>query len=146
MKRRQFVRLLGSAVVGLAVIPRMVMAWPKAFLETTTEGTMAQLFPGMEPTSSDLITLKAPAIAENGAVVPVSVSTDLPDVTNITVMINENPNPLAASFDLTPASVPNVSTRLKMGKTTMVTALVAAGGKLYSVEKEVKVTIGGCGG
>ena len=105
-----------------------------------------QLFPGIESTSSDLVKLKAPAIAENGAVVPITVSTDLPDVTNISVLVNENPNPLAASFDLTPVSVPNVSTRLKMGKTTMVTALVMAGGKLYSVEKEVKVTIGGCGG
>lgn len=146
MKRRHFVRLLGGALVGLAVLPKLVMAWPKAFSATTKKGVVEQLFPGMEPSSSDLVKLKAPAIAENGAVVPITVSTDLPDVTNISVLVNENPNPLAASFDLTPTSVPTVATRLKMGKTTMVTALVAAGGKLYSVEKEVKVTIGGCGG
>jgi sulfur-oxidizing protein SoxY len=146
MKRRHFVSLLSTALVAMAVLPKLAMAWPKAFSETTTKGVIAQLFPGLKTASSDLVTLKAPAIAENGAVVPVSVSTELADVTNISILVNENPNPLAASFDMTPASIPEVSTRLKMGKTTMVTVLVAAGGKLYSVEQEVKVTIGGCGG
>jgi sulfur-oxidizing protein SoxY len=146
MKRRHFVSLLSGALVALAALPKLAMAWPKAFSATTSEGAMAQLFPGLKAVSSDLVTLKAPSIAENGAVVPITVSTDLADVTNISILVNENPNPLAASFDLTPASIPEVSTRLKMGKTTMVTALVAAGGKLYSVEQEVKVTIGGCGG
>ena len=146
MKRRHFVSLLSGALVAMAALPRLVMAWPKAFAETTSEGAMAKLFPGLKAVSSELVTLKAPSIAENGAVVPITVSTELADVTNISILVNENPNPLAASFDMTPASIPEVSTRLKMGKTTMVTALVAAGGKLYSVEQEVKVTIGGCGG
>lgn len=146
MKRRHFVSLLSGALVAMAALPRLVLAWPKAFSETTSKGAMAQLFPGLQAVSSDLVTLKAPAIAENGAVVPITVSTELVDVTNISILVNENPNPLAASFDMTAASIPEVSTRLKMGKTTMVMALVAAGGKLYSVEQEVKVTIGGCGG
>lgn len=146
MNRRHFVRLLSSVLVGAAVLPKLVMAWPKAFLATTNKDALSQMFPGIDPISSDLVKLKAPAIAENGAVVPITVSTDLADVTNISVLVKENPNPLAASFDLTPASIPNVSTRLKMGKTTIVTAVVMAGGKLYSTEKEVKVTIGGCGG
>lgn len=147
MKRRHFVRLLSSVLVGAAVLPKLVMAaWPKAFMATSNKGALSQLYPGVEPTSSDAVKLKAPAIAENGAVVPITVSTDLPDVTNISILVEKNPNPLAASFDLTPASVANVATRLKMGKTTMVTAVVMAGGKLYSTEKEVKVTIGGCGG
>jgi len=90
--------------------------------------------------------MKIPDIAENGAVVPVTVSTDLADVESISVVVDNNPTPLAASFDLNPKMVPVVSVRIKMGQSSNVRAIVKAGGNLYSTSKEVKVTIGGCGG
>ena len=99
-----------------------------------------------EAAPSDKIPLKAPDIAENGAVVPIGVSADIDDVESISILVANNPSPLAASFDISPDAMADVSTRIKMGKTSDVIAVVKAGGKAYSVSKEVKVTIGGCGG
>ena len=95
---------------------------------------------------SDKVKLDAPEIAENGAVVPISVSSSLGDVTSISILVSENPNALAASYKIAAGTVPSVANRLKMAKTTNVIAIVEAGGKLYSTTKEVKVTVGGCGG
>ena len=101
---------------------------------------------GKTAETSDKVKLDAPEIAENGAVVPIAVTTTLADVTSISFFVNENPNSLAASYVIPAGTVPAVSNRLKMAKTTSVTAIVEAGGKLYSATKEVKVTVGGCGG
>jgi sulfur-oxidizing protein SoxY len=102
---------------------------------------------GTDATSpTGAIKIKAPDIAENGAVVPVSVSADMGDVESITIVTEKNQNPLTASFALSAAAIPDISTRIKMGKTSNVMAIVKSGGKLYSTGKEVKVTIGGCGG
>jgi sulfur-oxidizing protein SoxY len=90
--------------------------------------------------------MDAPEIAENGAVVPISVTTTLTDVTSIAFLVTENPNALAASYKIPVGTVPSVANRLKMAKTTNVIVIVEAGGKLYSATKEVKVTVGGCGG
>ncbi len=95
---------------------------------------------------SDKVKLDAPEIAENGAVVPISVTTTLADVTSISFLVSENPNALAAAYRIPPGTLPSVSNRLKMAKTTNVIAIVEAGGKLYSATREVKVTFGGCGG
>jgi sulfur-oxidizing protein SoxY len=95
---------------------------------------------------SDKIKIKAPDIAENGAVVPVSVTTSIDGVSSISLFADKNATPLAADFILGPGTEGYVSTRIKMGKTANVIAVVKAGGKLYSSSKEVKVTIGGCGG
>src|ERR1700710_730686 len=95
---------------------------------------------------SDKVKLDAPEIAENGAVVPISVSTTLADVTSISILVAENPNALAASYKIPAGTMPSVANRLKMAKTSNVIAIVEAGGKLYSATKEVKVTVGGCGG
>ncbi|MGH6679292.1 MAG: thiosulfate oxidation carrier protein SoxY [Bradyrhizobium sp.] len=95
---------------------------------------------------SDKISLDAPEIAENGAVVPISATTTLANVASISFMVNENPNALAAYYQIPEGTLPQVANRLKMAKTTKVTAIVEADGKLYSATKEVKVTIGGCGG
>ena len=78
--------------------------------------------------------------------VPISVSSTLPDVTSISILVAENPNALAASYMIPAGTLPSVANRLKMAKTTNVIAVVEAGGKLYSTSKEVKVTVGGCGG
>jgi sulfur-oxidizing protein SoxY len=95
---------------------------------------------------SDKVKLDAPEIAENGAVVPISVTTTLDSVTSISFLVSDNPNALAASYQIPPGTLPNVANRLKMAKTSTVTAIVESGGKLYSATKEVKVTVGGCGG
>lgn len=118
----------------------------EAFSATKLEEAIGLRFPGLSAADSDKIQLTAPSIAENGAVVPVSVKTSLPNVTNISLFVAENPRPLTASFSLGPANIPDVSIRVRMGKTTNLIAVVESDGKLYKAQQEVKVTIGGCGG
>lgn len=141
--------LLGSVLaIGASIaLPRILFAArpDKAFAATEAENVIAELF-GETPVASDRVSMRIPDIAENGAVVPVTISTDLEDVESISVVVVNNPTPLAASFELGPRSVPKISLRIKMGQSSVVQGVVKAGGKLYSVEKEVKVTIGGCGG
>jgi sulfur-oxidizing protein SoxY len=105
-----------------------------------------RLLYGRNPEPSDQIKLDAPEIAENGAVVPISVSTSLAGVTSIAFVVPENPNVLAAYYRIPSGTLPNIANRLKMAKTSNVIVIVEAGGKLYSAAKEVKVTVGGCGG
>jgi sulfur-oxidizing protein SoxY len=141
--------ILKAAVMGaaLAAVPKVLLAWPKeAFTSDSSDKAMQELFGSTATTASDAITLTAPDIAENGAVVPVTVATSLDGAESIGIIVTENPSPLAASFDLTPDAVAEVSTRIKMGKTSDVVAVVKANGQLYSTSKNVKVTIGGCGG
>lgn len=92
------------------------------------------------------ITITSPDIAENGAVVPVSVNTSIPNTTEIYIFVEKNPNPLAAVFMIPAETESMVQTRLKMGQSTNVLVVVKAGGKLFSATKETKVTLGGCGG
>ena len=98
------------------------------------------------PAESKDIAIKAPDIAENGAVVPVEVTSKIAGTTAIAILAEKNPNPLVASFKLENGAEPYISTRIKMGQTAMIRAVVTAGGKTYTTAKEVKVTIGGCGG
>jgi sulfur-oxidizing protein SoxY len=120
--------------------------WPKdAFTQKTQADAIKTLY-GKDAEASDKVKLDAPEIAENGAVVPISVSSTLPDVTSIAIFVSENPFPLAASYKIPAGTAASVSNRLKMAKTSNVTALVESGGKVYSASKEVKVTVGGCGG
>lgn len=121
--------------------------WPKdAFGQKTEADAIKTLFAGKTPEVSDKVNLDAPEIAENGAVVPISVSTTLPDVTSIAIMVSENPFPLAANYPIPSGTTPMVANRLKMAKTSKVIALVTSGDKVFSASKEVKVTVGGCGG
>jgi sulfur-oxidizing protein SoxY len=92
------------------------------------------------------VKMNAPEIAENGAVVPISVSTTLADVTSIAFLVSENPVALVATYRIPAGTAPSVANRIKMARTSNVTVVVEAGGKLYSATKEVKVTVGGCGG
>ena len=92
------------------------------------------------------IEIKAPEIAENGAVVPVEVTSKIAGTTSIAVYVEKNPTPMVASFELMAGAEPYISTRIKMGQTSLVRVAVKAGGKTYMASKEVKVTIGGCGG
>jgi sulfur-oxidizing protein SoxY len=96
--------------------------------------------------ASDKIQIKAPDIAENGAVVPVTVESDIEGINSISIIAEGNQTPLIASFELGSGAVGFAATRIKMAKTANVVAVVKAGDNTYSAAKEVKVTIGGCGG
>ena len=146
LQRRALFKSLFTAVAVLTVPRWLFAARPDAaFDANSAEGVLGSLFDG-PIVDSDQVKLKIPDIAENGAVVPVTVSTDLADVESISVVVHNNPTPLAATFELSPQSIPDVSVRIKMGESSPVQAVVKAGGKFYSASKEVKVTIGGCGG
>jgi sulfur-oxidizing protein SoxY len=154
MKRRTFLKgsmavgAVGAAVGAGLLTPRMVLAaWPSAAFEAkTVDSALDALMGSHELQGSDKISIRAPAIAENGAVVPVSVTAEIPKAESISIIAEKNASPLTASFVLGGGTEPFVSTRIKMGKTSSVIAVVKADGKLYSTGKEVKVTIGGCGG
>ena len=146
MKRRLFLKsaMAGSAVataVGAGLLtPSMVFANTADFKAVSDAAAAASAGAG-----KGSFKFKAPKIAENGAVVPMTVDASKMDgVTNISFFVKENGTPLAASFNLSGAGY--VSTRIKMGKTSQVEALVTAGGATTKVSQEVKVTIGGCGG
>lgn len=145
--RRRLVLKCILALGAIAAWPRLLLAArpDSAFSANDADNAIAELFE-QTPVGSDQIKMKIPDIAENGAVVPVTVSTDLDNVDSISIVVVNNPTPLAATFILTPRSIPSVSVRIKMGQSSQVLALVSAGGNLYSTAKDVKVTIGGCGG
>jgi sulfur-oxidizing protein SoxY len=143
---------LTVALVGLGDIPfSLALAaandkWPDEAFKQKGEAEAIKALYGRTAEPSDKVKLDAPEIAENGAVVPIAVSTTLADVTSISFLVADNPNALAASYQIPPGTMPSVANRLKMAKTSNVTAIVEAGGKLFSATKEVKVTVGGCGG
>ncbi len=117
----------------------------KAFEAKNVKDALDALGAG-NPVNSDAIVMTAPEIAENGAVVPIAAVSKLPGTESITFLIAKNPTALAASFDIPSGTDPAVSTRVKLAQTTDVHVLVKAQGKYYMTKKEVKVTIGGCGG
>ena len=153
-KRRVFLKgSLAAGTVGVAVgagllTPQAVLAaWPTAAFEAKSiDDALTAAMGSASNSASDAIKIKAPDIAENGAVVPVSVSSTLDGAESIALLAEGNASPLVATFNMGAGGVADVSTRIKMGKTSDVIAVVKAGGKLHSARKSVKVTIGGCGG
>ncbi len=136
-----------AAGAGLLAPVRVLAAWPKAAFDAKSiGGALKGLYNAKAMAKSGDIQIKAPQIAENGAVVPVSVKTSLSGVESIGIFVEKNGRPLGAEFKLSPRSKPMVSTRLKVAKSSNIIAVVNAGGKLHSATKAVKVTIGGCGG
>jgi sulfur-oxidizing protein SoxY len=143
------VALVGLGDIPFSLAPALAAAndkWPDEAFKQKGEAEAIKALYGRTAEPSDKVKLDAPEIAENGAVVPISVSTTLDGVTSISFLVADNPNALAASYQIPPGTMPSVANRLKMAKTSNVTAIVEAGGKLYSATKEVKVTVGGCGG
>jgi len=135
-----------AATSGL-LVPIRVLAWNKAAFDAKDVKSAMTGAIGTDSTkTSDKIKIKAPDIAENGAVVPVTISSTLSDVKSITIISEKNGTPLIAKFNLKGKAEAFVSTRIKMGKTSNVIAICESGGTFYSASKEVKVTIGGCGG
>lgn len=117
---------------------------PAVFEAKTLAEALAAL--GGTPVNSAEINLITPDIAENGAVVPVSVTSAIPNTQEIYILVEHNPNPASAGFIFPEGTLPFVQTRIKMGQTANIIAVVKAEGKLYSFTKETKVTLGGCGG
>ena len=139
---------LGAVVSTGLLTPKLVLAaWPEAaFAAKNLSDSLKALAGSDQMTESSDIKIKAPDIAENGAVVPITVSTTLADVDSIAVVAANNPFPLIANFRLGERAEAYVSTRAKMGTSGDVIAVVKAGGSLHSAKKPVKVTLGGCGG
>ena len=120
--------------------------WNKAAFDTKNLQDTVKAFGGAAATESKDIAITSPDIAENGAVVPVSVTSKLGKTESIAILVEKNPNALSGSFDIPAGTEPFVSTRVKMGQTSNVYALVKADGKYFYATKEIKVTLGGCGG
>jgi sulfur-oxidizing protein SoxY len=141
---------LGMSLGILSFEPMALAAandkWPEEAFKQKAEADAIKALYGKTAEESDTVKLDAPEIAENGAVVPISVTTTLSDVTSISFLVADNPSALAASYVIPAGTNPSVANRIKMAKTSKVTAIIEAGGKLYSATKEVKVTVGGCGG
>lgn len=142
----------GLSLFSLLVAAGMVKpgvaeaAWNKAAFDAKKmDAALAALGAG-SPAESAEVQLTAPDIAENGAVVPVGVVSNLPNTEEVAILVEKNPNMLAARFMLPAGTEAAVQTRIKMGQTSDVYAVVKAGGKFYMAKKEIKVTLGGCGG
>ncbi len=147
----------GATVMALAIAagllrPEDVFAqaasWNKAAFDTRTLADAVKALGGAPATENKGVqfTSPTPDIAENGAVVPITVTSSLPKTESIAILVEKNPNILTANFTIPAGTDPFVSSRVKMGQTSDVYALVKADGKYYYAKKEIKVTIGGCGG
>ncbi|HLR13015.1 MAG TPA: thiosulfate oxidation carrier protein SoxY [Burkholderiaceae bacterium] len=154
IERRNVLKLGTALAVALtAGVIKPQQAWAaqekwneEAFEATDIEGVIEALGGSGSGEESDKISLQAPDIAENGAVVPVAVASELENTTEISILVPENPNALTAQFTIPEGTLPEVATRIKMGGTSDIYALVKADGNYYLAHKEVKVTLGGCGG
>ena len=135
-----------AVAAGLLKPTQAMAAWNKGAFEAKNVGDAMKGIGASSPADSKDITIKAPDIAENGAVVPVEVTTSLAGTSSIAILAEKNAQPLVGTFGLSGGAQGFISTRIKMGQTSLVRAVVNAGGKTYTAAKEVKVTIGGCGG
>jgi sulfur-oxidizing protein SoxY len=150
--RRGFLKA-GGGVVGLLLAagflkPDEVWAqeWSKAAFDSKSLEDLVKLLGGSAAAESAEVAIVAPDIAENGAVVPIGVASRLEKTESIAILVEKNPNVLAAMFELPEGTLPDVQTRVKMAQTSNVFALVKAGGKFHYAAKEIKITLGGCGG
>lgn len=153
--RRQVLKGTGGmAVMGLAVAAGLFKpgsawaqdGWNKAAFSTKSLNDTVKAMGGSSAMESKDIQINSPDIAENGAVVPFTISSKIPKTEQVALLVEKNPNALAASFNIPAGTEPWVNTRVKMGQTSNIIALVKADGKFYYTTKEVKVTLGGCGG
>jgi sulfur-oxidizing protein SoxY len=122
-------------------------AWEKAAFDAKNMAELMKAIGGGAPAESKDVTITGPDIAENGAVVPVGASTSLPGAKRLLILVEKNPAMLTALFDVTDSVDANFSTRVKMGQSSNVYAVAQMNdGKVLYAVKEVKVTLGGCGG
>lgn len=152
-QRREVIKLgaaLGALVAAGMMTPEAARAqqaaWNKAAFDARNLAEAVKALGGAAAVNSAAIAIAAPDIAENGAVVQVGVVSKVPNTQSISILVEKNPNVLAATFTLPAGTEPSVTTRVKMGQTSNVLALVKADNKFFVAAKEVKVTLGGCGG
>lgn len=147
--RRSVLKLGSAALSALAtatIWPLQVFAARPADAFKSKSLSDLEALIGGKPEASDKIDFKTPDIAENGAVVPVTVESQLPGTQEIMILVEQNPNPLSSIFVIPEGTKPMISTRIKVAQTSNIVAVVKADGKLYGATRETKVTLGGCGG
>lgn len=154
ISRRSVIKAGGGAVLYSALAsmgffaanPAAAAAWKKDWFETKSiPDTLKAMGIGATANSGD-ITITSPDIAENGAVVPVGVASKIGKTEMIALLVEKNPSMMAGFYEFTADAVPDVSMRVKMGQSSDVVAIVKADGKFFMAKKEIKVTLGGCGG
>jgi sulfur-oxidizing protein SoxY len=155
--RREVLKASGGVtVMTLAVAAGLIRpeeafaqgAWNKAAFETKSFADTVKALGGANAVENAGVRFASPTpdIAENGALVPVTVISSIPKTESIAILVEKNPNTLSANFNVPAGTEPFISTRVKMGQTSDIYALVKADGRYYFAKKEIKVTIGGCGG
>lgn len=138
---------VAGLLASTGLFPQFAHAFTKSAFEAKTVADALKAYGVSGLAESKDVTITGPDIAENGAVVPVGVSTTLPNVKRLLILVEKNPSALIAMFNVTPKVEPNFSTRAKMGQSSDVYAVaVTADGKALFAKKEIKVTLGGCGG
>lgn len=148
-RREMLSRSAGVAAMlaGLGLLPAVAQAEYAAAFDAKTMADLTRALGISTPVESKDITITGPDIAENGAVVPLGCSTALPGVKRMLILVEKNPAMLCAAFDVSDAVEANFNTRVKMGQSSNVMAVaVLNDGKVLFAQKEVKVTLGGCGG
>jgi sulfur-oxidizing protein SoxY len=144
--RRLVLRSTALLAAGLLLPLRVFAAWDNAAFGAKSLGDTLKALGGSAATDSKDIIIEAPQIAENGGVVPIEVTSNIPGTRWISVVIEKNPFPLAGKFEFKDGAVPYVKVNVKIGESSNVRVVAEAGGKQFTAMKEVKVTIGGCGG
>jgi sulfur-oxidizing protein SoxY len=141
-------RSLLAAVAAIVLEPfaALAAAWNKEGFGAKTAADALKTLGATQPLPSKDLVIEAPEIAENGAVVPIEITSNIPGTTSIAVLIDNNPFPLVGKFDFMEGALPFVKLNAKVGETSEVRVIAEASGKHYVASKEIKVTIGGCGG
>jgi sulfur-oxidizing protein SoxY len=145
--RRLLLQGAGALAAGLLTpLAALAATWNKQAFGAKTPADALKGIGASGTTPSNDVMIEAPEIAENGAVVPIEITSQVPGTKSIAVVIDKNPFPLVAKFDFMEGALPYVKVNVKMGETSDVRAIAEANGKHYSATKNIKVTIGGCGG
>lgn len=153
MRRRNFLQAFGAAaalapLIGSGLLkPRAALAVDsgRAAFEARTALDALRLLGAGAAEQSAALTIKAPEIAENGAAVPIEGISTIPGTTRLAVMVDKNPFPLVVQFSFGPEVLPRFQTRIKMAESSRLRLVATAGGRFYTVFRDVKVTVGGCG-
>lgn len=149
--RRVLLQRAGVIAAGLAAgllnpLAALAATWNKDAFGAKSAADALKGIGAADAAQSGDIVIEAPQIAENGAVVPIEITSKIPGTTSIAILVEKNPYPLVAKFDFMDGAMPYVKVNAKMGETSDVRVVATAGGKHYAASKEIKVTIGGCGG
>jgi sulfur-oxidizing protein SoxY len=147
VQRRRLLQGTGALLLAGLLKPLAALAaWNKAAFSSKTSADAMKSLGTPSAEASGAIVIEAPQIAENGAVVPIEIMSKIAGTTAIAVLVEKNPYPLVAKFNFMEGAAPFVKINAKMGETSDVRVIATAGGKHYQATKEIKVTIGGCGG